>query len=138
MFATAFSNTTKMDGIELKTGDRILIKDQTDKADNGVYVVNATGAPTRASDMNSGDKFVGRIVKVLEGVVNSLTFWKCTNTTPPDMMNRHVMLLLLKRLAELALTVTRSYVYTWVSFYGEESAPSPPVVETGITTVRGT
>jgi len=28
-------------------------------------------------------------------------------------------------------TVTRSYVYTWVSAYGEEGPPSPPVVVTG-------
>lgn len=27
--------------------------------------------------------------------------------------------------------VTRSYVYTWVSAYGEEGAPSPPLVKTG-------
>lgn len=30
-----------------------------------------------------------------------------------------------------ALTDTRAYVYTWVSAYGEESAPSPPTVVTG-------
>lgn len=30
-----------------------------------------------------------------------------------------------------AAAVTRSYVYTWVSAYGEEGAPSPPLVKTG-------
>ena len=30
-------------------------------------------------------------------------------------------------------TVTRSYVYTWISAYGEEGAPSPPTVVTGKT-----
>lgn len=30
-----------------------------------------------------------------------------------------------------ALAVTRSYVYTWVTAYGEESGPSPPIVQNG-------
>ena len=131
-FATAFADGKKIDGKEIETGDRILIKDQTNKADNGVYVVNATGAPTRASDMNSGDKFVGRVVKVLEGVVNGLTSWKCTNTTVPDITDPTRDDITFEEIAELPLQVTRSYVYTWVSFYGEESAPSTPVVDTGI------
>jgi hypothetical protein len=29
------------------------------------------------------------------------------------------------------VVVTRSYVYTWVSLYGEEGPPSPPTLETG-------
>ena len=129
---TDFANDKKIDSVELKTGDRILIKNQTVKADNGVYVVNSTGAPSRADDMNSGDKFVGRVVKVTEGIVNRATSWKVTNTTPPDITDPDRDDINFEEVDEIPLTVTRSYVYTWVSFYGEEGAPSPPVVMSGI------
>ena len=129
---TDFANDKKIDSVELKTGDRILIKNQTVKADNGVYVVNSTGAPTRADDMNSGDKFVGRVVKVTEGIVNRATSWKIINTTPPDITDPDRDDINFEEVDEIPLTVTRSYVYTWVSFYGEEGAPSPPVVVSGI------
>ena len=137
-FATDFTNDKTIDGVVIKTSDRILIKDQDDKADNGIYVVNLTGAPTRAIDMNSGDKFVGRVVKVVEGVSNSGSSWKCTNETVPDIVDDPEIVdderddINFEETAELPLQVTRSYVYTWVSFYGEESAPSLPVVKTGI------
>jgi hypothetical protein len=51
--ATAYANGSVIDGVTLATGDRILIKDQTAGAENGIYTVNATGAPTRASDADS-------------------------------------------------------------------------------------
>ena len=48
--ATSFENGDTIDGIVLATGDRILIKDQADATTNGIYTVNASGAPTRATD----------------------------------------------------------------------------------------
>ena len=48
--ATAFANGQTIDGVTLATGDRILIKDQSTGADNGIYTVNSSGAPTRATD----------------------------------------------------------------------------------------
>ena len=44
-----------IDGITLSVGDRILIKDQSDGSENGIYVVNTTGAPTRSTDMDSNE-----------------------------------------------------------------------------------
>ena len=35
-------------GVSLFAGDRILIKDQTDDAENGIYIVQSSGAPDRA------------------------------------------------------------------------------------------
>jgi len=51
--ASAFANGSVIDGVTLVTGDRILIKDQASPAQNGIYTVNASGAPTRATDFDS-------------------------------------------------------------------------------------
>jgi hypothetical protein len=51
--ATSFEDGDVIDGIALATGDRILIKNQAAPAQNGIYVVQATGAPVRSTDMDS-------------------------------------------------------------------------------------
>jgi len=77
--ASSFENGDVIDGVTLVTGDRILIKNQTAAAENGIYIVNATGAPTRASDMNSWDEVPGATVFVNTGTVNADQFWFCTS-----------------------------------------------------------
>lgn len=73
--ATAFANGQTVDGVVLATGDRILLKDQTTGADNGVYTVNASGAPTRAADWPAGADVVGYAVRVTAGTANANTVW---------------------------------------------------------------
>jgi hypothetical protein len=51
--ATSFANGSVIDGVTLATGNRILIKNQATASENGIYTVNATGAPTRATDFDS-------------------------------------------------------------------------------------
>ena len=50
-----FESGDTVDDIVLSAGDRILIKDQGDGSENGIYVVNTTGAPTRSTDMDSDE-----------------------------------------------------------------------------------
>jgi len=80
--ATAFANGQVIDGVTLTTGDRILIKNQTDQTVNGIYTVNASGAPTRSADMNAGSEFPSAYVFVEQGTVNADTGWVCTNNAP--------------------------------------------------------
>lgn len=69
--ATAFANGQSIDGVTLATGDRILIKDQSDGSQNGIYIVNASGAPTRALDADGGTELApGTAVTVTEGTSN--------------------------------------------------------------------
>ena len=78
--ASAYANGQSIDGVTLATGDRILIKNQTSGAENGIYVVAATGAPTRATDMDGAGELVpNATVFVNEGTVNADTAWTCTN-----------------------------------------------------------
>jgi len=81
--ATTFENGDVIDGVTLSTGDRILIKNQTAGSENGIYIVNATGTPTRASDFDDGfDSIAGVSVIVEEGTTNADTFWFLSTNNP--------------------------------------------------------
>lgn len=72
--ATDFEDGDSMDGVTLATGDRILLKDQAAPAENGIYVVQASGAPVRATDFDSLspiDEINGAMVAVQEGTANA-------------------------------------------------------------------
>ena len=77
--ATDFDNGSTVGGVTIATNDRILIKNQATASENGIYVVNASGAPTRASD---GDPVAdelnkGAYVLVTEGTY-AATGWIVT------------------------------------------------------------
>jgi hypothetical protein len=80
--ATSFANGEVVDGVTLATGNRILIKNQADATENGIYVVAASGAPSRSTDMDNGTEFPGAYVFVEQGTVNGDTGWVCTNNAP--------------------------------------------------------
>lgn len=79
--ATAFANGQTIDGVVLATGNRILIKNQTTQTDNGIYTVNASGTPTRATDSDTGTELISATVLITAGTVNADTQWTCTNDT---------------------------------------------------------
>ncbi len=89
--ATAFENGDTIDGVTLATGNRILIKDQAAPAENGIYTVNASGAPTRATDADSGAEMVNATVYVSEGTANADTAWTCTNNATPTLGSTALM-----------------------------------------------
>ena len=73
--STDVDNASVIDGVTLVTGDRILIKDQgvggVAHADNGIYTVNASGAPTRATDFDEDAEVTpGAFTFVEEGTAN--------------------------------------------------------------------
>lgn len=64
------SGTQTVDTIALVAGDRVLVKDQAAPAQNGIYVVVAAGAWTRATDANLSVYISGAQVVVDTGAVN--------------------------------------------------------------------
>jgi hypothetical protein len=68
--ASAVENGDSLDGVTLATGDRVLLKDQTAPEENGIYVVAASGAPTRATDADSTADLENAAVFVSSGTVN--------------------------------------------------------------------
>ncbi len=81
--ATSFENGDTLDGVTLATGDRILLKNQSAGADNGIYVVAASGAPARAADADSSAEVTGGLtVFVSEGTTLGNTAWSLTTDDP--------------------------------------------------------
>lgn len=78
--ASSFENGDTVDGVTLATGDRILIKDQAAGEENGIYTVNASGAPTRATDADTAAEIQGLAVYVANGTTNQGTRWVNSNT----------------------------------------------------------
>lgn len=77
--ATSFEDGDTLDGVTLATGDRILVKDQADGTENGIYIVAASGAPSRATDADSGEELVNATVVVEQGTTNADKAFVCTN-----------------------------------------------------------
>lgn len=69
--SSSYAAGQTLDGGTLATGDRILIKDAGAGKDNGIYTVNASGAPTRATDADSAIELSNAMVSVAEGTVNA-------------------------------------------------------------------
>jgi hypothetical protein len=78
--ANALENGDTLDGVTLATGNRILVKNQTTQSENGIYVVQASGQPTRATDFDTATEVdSGDFIFVYSGTVNGSTGWVQTN-----------------------------------------------------------
>ena len=68
---------TELDGVTLAENDAILVKDQMDNTQNGIYVIDATGAIlTRREDFTVGKVILNNtFVNVMEGDTNGDTRW---------------------------------------------------------------
>ena len=120
------SGTQTIDGVVLVAADRVLVKNQTASADNGLYLC-AAGAWTRTTDMNTWAQVSGAYVFVETGTTLADTGWVCTSD------------------AGGTIGVT---AITWAQFSGAGSGVSsitfgstgltPATVTTGAVTVAGT
>jgi hypothetical protein len=64
--------TDTFDGVQISSNNRILLKNQTATAENGVYDFNgSSSALTRSSDANSADELNGLAIFVKEGTTNA-------------------------------------------------------------------
>ena len=83
--ATSFAAGQTIDGYTLQIGDRILIKNQVDGTENGIYVVDVA-APFRADDYDVGVSVAALETVVQQGAINSDTIWICTNNYGSDVV----------------------------------------------------
>jgi len=65
--------------VTLVAGDRVLVKDQSTASENGIYVVQASGAAVRATDFDSNAEVTpGAFTFVEEGTTNADSGWVLT------------------------------------------------------------
>ena len=70
-----------IDGITLVAGDRVLLKDQSTAAENGLYLAVASGAASRDPEFDSITEISGQMVVVNQGTVNDNKIFLCTTNT---------------------------------------------------------
>jgi hypothetical protein len=81
--STALEAGDAIDGVTLVAGNRVLVKHQTSAADNGLYVVQTSGAAARADDANiSSEVTAGFFTFVEEGTLYGNTGWVLTTDNP--------------------------------------------------------
>src|SRR6056300_731145 len=71
-------NGDTLDGVTLVTGDRVLVKDQTDATENGLYIVVASGAASRDPEHDTIAELSGGMVVVNQGTANDNKIFLCT------------------------------------------------------------
>ena len=71
------STEQTIDGVAVVAGDRVLVKNQTDAEENGIYVASAT-AWSRASDANTWAELVSAFVFVESGTAGGDNGFVCT------------------------------------------------------------
>jgi len=76
------SGTQTIDGVSVIAGNRVLVKNQTTGAENGIYVC-AAGAWSRATDADvSAEVTAGMYTWIEEGTANQDTGWLLTTDNP--------------------------------------------------------
>jgi uncharacterized cupin superfamily protein len=77
------SGLQTVDGVVLVAADRVLVKNQTDQTENGLYEADS-GAWTRTKDFNGAyDVVKGTMVLVTEGTINAAIFFRVSSADDP-------------------------------------------------------
>lgn len=74
------SGLQTIDGVQLSVDDRVLLKNQTDAQEMGVYIANA-GTWTRSTDCAEGVQATGVFIYVMAGTTNSEKVFYCETVT---------------------------------------------------------
>lgn len=78
----SLSGVQTIDGVAVNSGDRVLVKNQTDATTNGIYTANGS-TWSRAGDANEpGEVTSGLVVYVEEGTLQGKSRWQLTTPLP--------------------------------------------------------
>lgn len=79
----ALNGIQTIDGVLLEADSRVLVKDQAQAKDNGIYVVSASGAWKRAQDADASIEVTpGLFVSVEKGTANGDSVWQLVTDAP--------------------------------------------------------
>ena len=71
-------NGDSIDGITLQTGDKILVKSNTDATENGIYICPSSGTASRDTNYDTVEELAGQMIVVQEGSTNADKIFLCT------------------------------------------------------------
>ena len=71
-------NGDTIDGITLQTGDKILVKSNTDATENGIYICPSSGTASRDTNYNTVEELAGQMIVVQQGSTNADKIFLCT------------------------------------------------------------
>ncbi|HEX2616655.1 MAG TPA: hypothetical protein VHL57_03880 [Flavobacteriales bacterium] len=135
VIASALENGDIIDGVTLTTGMRVLLKNQTTGSENGIYVVPASGAASRASDADtSAEVTAGLTVVVRKGTQAGFIY---TLTTDDPITLNTTALTFTQTGSSGSGSVTTVSVATANGFAGSVSNASTTPAITVSTTITG-
>ena len=86
------SGSQTIDGVSLNNLDRVLVKNQLNGLENGIYNANTTGTWNRSFDMSLGYQAAANALFVESGTVNAGNGFICTNVTGSDTVGTNALL----------------------------------------------
>lgn len=78
---TVLAGLLTIDGVPLAATERVLVKDQADPTENGIYLA-AAGVWARSADTDEADDLAQAAVFVEEGATQADSFWVCVADLP--------------------------------------------------------
>lgn len=83
-----FNAGNNIDNYTLVLNNRILIKNQSNAVENGIYKIT-NSRPIRTDDLISGTNASGIFVFIKSGTINNSLGWICNSQTPLDIVDTH-------------------------------------------------
>jgi hypothetical protein len=129
------SGAQTIDGVSIIAGDRVLVKNQTAPAENGIWVCSA-GAWARSSDMDLAAEFPSATVAISEGSTQQDTQYVCSTDLPITLGTTAISWVLVGGTTYTGttnrLTVTGSVLDISASYIGQSSITTLGTITSGI------
>jgi hypothetical protein len=84
-------NGDSIDGITLQTGDKILVKSNTDATENGIYICPSSGTASRDTNYDTVEELAGQMIVVQEGSTNADKIFLCTTDNSGSIGNVNIV-----------------------------------------------
>lgn len=78
-----------IDSVTVSPGMRVLLKNQTNSVENGIYVINNSNYLTRSSDLSNGSHSAGCFTYVEQGSSNTAKGFVCITVSPADIIGQN-------------------------------------------------
>lgn len=130
VIASALENGDTLDGLTLATNDRIALTGQSTGSQNGIYVVQASGAAVRATDSDSDTDLTGGTFYVTAGTNKSKTY-TCATPLPITVGSTTLSYVLTNDLDQAAIdsAVAAKANIASPTFTGTPAAPTPSTAD---------